>query len=478
MGKSKKLTVLIMTVMTVVALSACGATQQSTAQEPLEISVWSYYNGTQLTTFNALIDEFNRTVGAEKGILVTGSSFGDINELAEQVTNALENKAGAGKVPNIFSSYADTAYVLDQRGALADIAPYLSEKEKAQYVEGFLAEGDFHNNGSLMIFPVAKATEVFLLNKTDWDVFAAATGASYEDFSTMEKLTALSEEYYNWTDSLTEEPGDGKAFFGRDAVDNYFYIGAMQLGEELFTVDDGNATLQFSEEIARKLWDNYYVPFVKGYFSASGRFRTDDVKIGNVLALIGSSASASYFPGEVMRDDGSSYPIEMEALPCPQFEGSEGFAVQQGAGMVVTTASEEEVVASVEFLRWFTQPEQNIRFSVESGYLPVTKAANDMDVISQKESDISPAVEKILQASIETVRENTAYTTQPFAQGEAARKVLKYSLSDLAEKNRELVQQRMADGVELEAAASEFVNEDSFLAWYQETRNVLTELAE
>ena len=46
--------------------------------------------------------------------------------------------------------------------------------------------------------------------------------------------------------------------------------------------------------------------------------------------------------------------------------------------MVVTAGDEAKVRASVEFLKWFTLPENNISFSVGSGYMPVTKAANNM----------------------------------------------------------------------------------------------------
>ena len=451
------------------ALSACACGAAGENGEPVEISVWSYYNGAQLAMFNELIEEFNETVGQEKGITVTSGSFGDINELSDRVMDAVEKKAGADEVPNIFSAYADTAVSLDAMGIVADLAPYLSKEERAQYVGGFLEEGDFHGDGSLKIFPVAKATEVFLLNKTDWELFAAATGASYEDFSTVEGLTALSEKYYRWTDTMTDTPNDGKAFFGRDAMDNYFYISAMQLGEELLAVEDGKATLQFSEQTARKLWDHYYVPFVKGYFSASGRFRTDDVKIGNILALVGSSSSASYFPSEVMLEDGTGYPIEMLAFPCPQFEGSEGYAVQQGAGMVVTEADEAEIAASVEFLKWFTQPEQNVRFSVQSGYLPVMKAAYEGEEILTGSGEISPVVEKILKASVQTIRENTAYTPQPFPQGDAVRRLLKYSLSDLAGVNRAAVLERVAGGMSMEEAIAEFTSEERFQNWYQTT---------
>ena len=50
------------------------------------------------------------------------------------------------------------------------------------------------------------------------------------DLETVEGLVDTAEKYYNWTDEQTEEPDDGKAFFGRDAMANYMFVGAKQLG--------------------------------------------------------------------------------------------------------------------------------------------------------------------------------------------------------------------------------------------------------
>ena len=57
-----------------------------------------------------------------------------------------------------------------------------------------------------------------MLNQTDWDKFASATGASLSDLATVEGVTKTAENYYNWTDGLTDAPNDGKAFFGLSLI--------------------------------------------------------------------------------------------------------------------------------------------------------------------------------------------------------------------------------------------------------------------
>ena len=461
--------------------AACGGTRKSTsaagAAGVTHITVWTYYNGDQLESFNALVDKFNETTGREKGIQVESDSQGSVNDLETNVMDAAQGKVGAAAMPNIFSAYADTAYALDQLGMVVDLSQYLTEDERAQYVQGYLDEGDFNGDGSMKIFPVAKSTELMFLNETDWEKFAQATGATCEDLSTIEGLVATAGAYYDWTDAQTPEADDGKALFGRDAMANYMLVGARQLGDTLFEVQDGKMTLNFEKDVARKLWDNYYVPFVKGWFAATGRFRSDDVKVGNVLAYVGSSSSATFFPTQVMVNDTESYDIDMTILPCPKFADGENVAVQQGAGMVVTTGTEEEINASVEFLKWFTQPENNISFSVGSGYLPVTTAANDMEAIKASGLELSEKMENILTNAVQSIKNNTLYTTSAFAGANDARNVLEYSLSDLATADRETVVERMAAGQPAADAEAEFLTDAYFDAWYQDICAALEQYA-
>ena len=108
---------------------------------------------------------------------------------------------------------------------------------------------------------------------------------------------------------------------------------------ELMEVKNGKVTFHTDKEVLRKLWDGYYVPSIYGYFASYGKFRSDDTKVGDILAFVGSTTSASYFPDEVFREDNESYPIEALALPVPVFADGEEYAVEQGAGMAVVKSN-------------------------------------------------------------------------------------------------------------------------------------------
>lgn len=476
MMKPKKKAVLLCAVCALgLALSACGSKTPLDPKNPTKITVWTYYNGDQLSAFDSMVEEFNESVGAQKGIIVKSVSQGSVNDLETNVLAAVQGEVGADEVPNIFMAYADTAYAVDQMGQVVDLKDYLSEEEKSAYIDSYMKEGDFAGTGEIKIFPTAKSLELLVINKTDWDAFAAATGASYDDMADMEGLTATAGKYFEWTDSLTPDiPDDGKALFGRDAMANYMIIGSMQLGQEIFQVSDGKVTINFDKSVARRLWDNYYIPFIKGHFAATGRFRSDDIKTGNIIAYVGSSSGVSFFPESVNVSDSESYPIEMDVLPCPQFDGGD-YAVQQGAGMVVTKGEEAEIYASMEFLKWFTADERNIKFSVDSGYLPVTKTANNMDAIAGSGAEIKDGMKKVLTVGVDTVNSNELYTTKAFENGGKARNILEYAMSDKAVADREIVVQRMAQGLRLEESVAEFELDDNFDTWYEETLQRLQE---
>lgn len=440
---------------------------------PVTISVWNYYTGAQQESFDKLVSGFNKTKGKELGVIVEATNEGGVTDLENTVMASVNEEVGAKELPNIFATYTDTAFKVDEAGKLADLSPYLTEEEKEEYVESYIKEGEFSGDGSIKIFPVAKATEVFMLNKTDWDKFAEAQNVSLEALYTIEGITETAKKYYEWTDSLTDAPDDGKAFFGRDAVANYMIIGAKQLGIDMFESDgSGKVTLNFDKEVVRKLWDNYYVPFVNGYFNAAGRFRSDDIKTGNIISFVGSSSGATFFPDKVTLNDEESYPIETEVLPAPQFKVSEGYAVQQGAGMAVINSNEEEVTASVEFLKWMTDKEQNIEFSIDSGYLPVKKEANDKELI-RKMSENSSEVSEVIDVAIDMVNENEMYTAPAYSGGRDARNILEYSMVDKAVSDRQTVIANIEGGMTHQEAAAGFETDDNFEQWYNTAKTEL-----
>lgn len=450
-------------------------------ENPVTLTVWHYYNGAHQAAFDKLVEEFNGTVGKDLGIYIEETSKGSVSDLESAIQDAVNEAVGAEEIPDIFSTYTDSAYVMQKNGILADLTQYFTQEELDQYVDAYIQEGEFAGDGGLYVFPVAKSTEITMINKTDWEPFAEETGASLDELNTVEGIVRVAEQYYDWTDAQTPDvPDDGKAFYGRDSISNYILIGMKQLGTDLFTVKDGEVTMQADKDALHTLWENYYVPYVKGYFVSYGKFGSDDVKTGDTLAYTGSTASAMYFPDNVELDD-DSYPIDYAILNAPVLEGGEDYKVQQGAGMAVAKSDKAHEYAASIFLKWFTKGENSLKFGSASGYLPVRKDANNTEaldrVIQEEQIQIAPKTYDCLASVLDQFENTSYYVPACFDNSYPTRSVLDYNLKDKAVADREAIEEEIAGGTAREEAIAPYITEESFESWYDAFVSALSEAA-
>lgn len=463
-----------------ISAGAAGcAAKEPTA--PVSLTVWHYYNGVQLQVFSDLVSAFNETIGSREGIFIEAYSKGSIDNLRNAVKDAAEHKIGAGAMPDIFSAYADYAFELYSGDHLADLSAHLSEQERSHYIDAYLSEGNFSGEDSLYLFPVAKSTEVLLVNMTDFAPFAAACNISEQNLSTWEGIAATAEKYYRYTDALTDRPNDGKAFFGRDSMANYLLVGCAQLGAPLMQTENGALSLTLDRGALRRLWDNYYVPYVSGHFAALGRFRSDDAKTGDIIACVGSSSGCSYFPSAVTRADGSTYPITAKVFSLPNFAGCEPYAVQQGAGMAVSKSDKRTEQAAVTFLKWLTEPAQNIRFSACTGYLPVQKAANSGDLLNTVVKDAAlellPIVEDTLKVGMGMSGRYHFFTSTVSQSSYACRSVVGASMQAQADHDLAAITAQISSGVDRATALEPFLDDAHFELWFSDFERALRKAA-
>ncbi|MDD3410505.1 MAG: extracellular solute-binding protein [Eubacteriales bacterium] len=471
----KRILACVLAVVMVLALTSCsgGKTSALNPKNPTTVTVWNYYNGDQLAAFEQLVEEFNASVGTEKGIVVMTVSQGDISTLADALLDSVNGKVGAQERPTLAAVYSETAFILDQLKALEPLDSYFTKEELAKYVPDFLEDGRFNANNDLLLFPISKSTELFTANQTDWEPFAEATGVTLESIKTLEDLTAAAKTYYDWTDEQTPDTAnDGKALYGRDSTANYIYLGCYQLGHELFKVSSGKMTLDMDRDTFKKLWDNYYIPYINGYFGAYAKFRSEDCKTGRILSLTSSSSSMGYMPTAVTLTDDSTHDITIyESAPLPFADAKENSVVLQGASYCMLKSTPAQQEGAVEFLKWFTASERNLTFALLSGYSPATLEANTRDAISKAYlGDTTTAKgQNMLNAlliSADVFSHNKAYATKPFEGSKDVRTLLGDALQGVADTDRAAVTEALANGASLEDALAPYVTGEYFDAWF------------
>lgn len=391
MKKLHTLSALALAAVLTLCLAACGEKKT----EPTTVTLWHVYGGEVTSPLNALVDEFNRTVGQEQGIRVRVDSVSNTNVIHESVLAAAYDDPGASELPDLFISYPKTVLALPDENILVDYHDYFSDEELDAFLPEFLKEGTV--NGRLAVLPIAKSTEILYVNKTAFDRFAAATGASIDDLSTWEGLYALAERYKDWS--------NGKCFFVHDYHFNYFQVGVESLCEDFFS----KSGLAFGPKFAYA-WEPYAKAALTGGLWLGSGYATEPLRTGDAIASVASSASVLYYSDVVTYPDNSTEQVEIISLPCPTFEDGEKLVMQRGAGVCTVKSTPECEKACMTFLKWLTEPKRNVDFVTELGYMPVTKAGFDEYLPDAIKTLSDPMYVSLYEAFLRTRQDYTFYT--------------------------------------------------------------------
>lgn len=385
----------------VVTLTGCGTV--ITKADPVTLTLWHVYGEQTDSPLNDLVDEFNKTVGAEKGIKIEVTMVSNTNSVHEAVLRAAKGEPGSGNLPDLFVSYPKTVLAMDNPEILIDFKDYFHDDELSAYIPSFLEEGEIDHR--LVVFPTAKSTEIMFINKTLFDRFAEDTGATIDQVNTWEGLFALSKNYYQWTDAQTPDiPHDGKAFFVHDYHFNYFQTGVKSLGKDFFV----NDSVYFGDAFS-KVWEPYADAAVQGGVWLQDGYATEPLRTADAIVSVASSASVLYYENIVTYADNRSEPIEIIARPVPYFTDGQKLVIQRGAGICAVKSTPEKEKKAVAFVKWLTNPQINNRFVTSLGYMPVTTEAFDIlpDYIGNLKDD---KYRSLYEAYLQTQKEYTFYT--------------------------------------------------------------------
>ena len=394
----KAIALVLILALTVCALAGCAAGRLD-PKNPITLTMWHNYGGDMQQTMDLLIDEFNSTLGRERGIVIDVTAISSSSELNKSLTMIVNGDPGAPAMPDIFTGYPKVAIQFQQKGMLVDFDDYFTGEELAAYVDAFVEEGRIADGG-LYVFPIAKSTEVLYVNQSLFDKFAAATGAKQEDLATFEGIARLSKQYYAWS--------GGKQFYAADSWFNFAQVGMAQLGGSIFA---GEA-LSLNSGTFDHIFQTVYAPAVEGGISIYDGYSSDLSKTGDLICSTGSSAGILFYGDTITYPDGTTEAVEYSILPYPTFEGGSRTAIQRGGGLMVGASTEEKEYAACVFIKWLTAAEQNMKFVDETGYLPVTKQAFEEEMPGHLDSIADVRVRKML-TSVLSMYESYTFFTAP-----------------------------------------------------------------
>ncbi len=340
--------------------SGCSESSSLDPDKPVTLTFWHVFGAQADSPMNALVERFNRTLGREKGIVVSVTSISNSTDIHFALVAAARREPGAGSLPDMFVTYPKTVLAIGPE-RMMDWADLLPDEIIGEYVPSFVEEGKV--NGRLVLLPVAKSTNALFLNATIFDGFSRDTGITYADLSTWEGMFRAAGRYYEWS--------GGKAFFKYDDWLYYSMLNTASLGGDIFK--DGK--INFRDEQFRKTWGMLAECAAAGGVCLLDGYSTTAMMTGEALCGVESTASLLYFRDKVIFPDNTTMPLRLKILPVPGFEGGKPLAVQRGGGLGVIKSTKRKEQAAAVFGRWLTETENNLPFATSTGYLPVKESA-------------------------------------------------------------------------------------------------------
>ena len=324
-------------------------------ENPVEIEFWHAMSGPNEAAVNQLVEDFNATVGQEKGITVKPIYQGAYNDLKSKVTAAIKAKTA----PAISQAYPDWVAEYLQSGNVVELDPYILNEEVGindfdDIIKSYRDENSQYEGGKFYSLPFNKSTEVLYYNKTFFDQNNLTVPTTWDE---VEEVSAKIKE-------LT-----GKTAFGIDAPANYFITMVQQFGGQytnsngdiLFAEDGAKYAIEALELLKRNADAGYWrLPGEDKYLS--GPFMSE-----LLYMYTGSSAGYSHI---------ATADFEVGIAPIPQISKETGAVIQQGTNVVVfnQNKSQEEVYAAYEFAKFLSSYEGNLAFATATSYLPIRES--------------------------------------------------------------------------------------------------------
>lgn len=329
---------------------------------PVTLTIWHVYGEQADAPMNLLIDEFNDTVGKDKGIQIRVTNVTGTSKILAQLLEAQAGNPGAPELPDLFSCHTQNAPALGAENLL-DFGQWFDEKELAGYVPEFLDSGML--DGKLAVFPVSKSTYALFINGSQFDRFAADTGVTYESLSDWHGFFDAAEKYYEWS--------GGKTFCAFDYLIRHMELDVLSKTGTLEYTENG--WYDTADSTIKASFCMFAEALAKGHIAVSDQYANTQVMTGEVLCGIGSSAAVGYYNDTVTYPDNTSEPMKLQVCPLPKSGGEKEYMPQTGVGISAFKTTDQKAEAAYEFVKWFTESERNLDFVVQTGYMPVTDGA-------------------------------------------------------------------------------------------------------
>ena len=362
--KRKKLwSIMLVGMMTAsLALAGCGSKSKSgetqkTDDGKIQIDFWYSGGKTAVNVLSDLVEEFNKSQDKYE---IKGTTQADYTETYEKLQAGIAGK----NAPDLALLDVDKSRNLYRKDQVADLMPFLEEDkdfDRDDYIEVFFDQGLDADGKELFAIPAYGTTQVLYYNKAAFEEAGIdpASIKTWQDLEEAAKKMSKGEAFYGW------EPMWGYANLMDAAFSN---------GASIFSEDGKTVTINSDEWV--EVWESFreWIHEDKIMTIHSGGqgweywYKTiDDVlqdKAGGYTGSSGDQADLDF--------------TKVGAIEQPGW-GDNASAPTAGPLQLVMLngSTDEEKEGVYEFMKFFTTPENQAKWSMNTGYVAVRKSTED-----------------------------------------------------------------------------------------------------
>lgn len=351
-------------VMALSLLAGCGGSDEAetTTTEDGKIQIEYWYSGgkTAVNVLGEMIEEFN---ASQDEYEIVGTTQADYTETYEK----LQAGIAGDNAPDVALIDVDKARNLSDKNLIADINPYVEKDEdfdREDYMDVFYDQG-VDEDGKLFAFPAYGTTQVLYYNIKAFE----EAGVDPASIKTWQDLEAAAQKIYDTTGGsmVGWEPMWGY----KNLVDAVFSNGGTLLNEDGTEVMiNSQEWVEVWESFRKWIHDDQIMKIHSGGQGWEYWYNTiDDVlqdKAGGYTGSSGDQADLDFSIVAALEQPGwgenPSYPTA-EVLQNVMLEGS----------------TDEEKQGVYEFMKFMTTPENQAKWSMETGYVAVRLSTQDVE---------------------------------------------------------------------------------------------------
>lgn len=370
-------------------------------------------------SLETMIDDFNSSIGADKGINIVYTPVSTIEEFSNT---------------DMVSADYDTIYSLCTTNEIAELSNYFSAMDLGSTF--FESSIETISLSGLRAIPISLDVNLLVVNLSEWESFANTNGLDTSSFNTWEGINLVAESYYNST---------GKPFISVSSGYDVTSEMANQGYAPLVQTSKSGASINVQSDTLRNVWNYIVEPQIKGYMTMGGYQTIED-----------GTTIATYCP---LSEIPNSTESELLIFKAPSIDESISSYILDTTAIAVNSSSDTTIYACVQFIDYIINESCNYEYATSKRCIPANKNSN-LDIDS---NTINNSGENI---AFDLISNGKVFKVSPFDNVSTLKTALENKINQASV--HDTIVKRINGGILKNKAYEGILDVNSFKYWYDD----------